>query len=317
MRKLQWLWVWLAMLCLPAAAQYPSKPVRLVVPAAASGPTDLLARIIAPKLAEALGQPVLVDNRGGAGGVVGTDIVAKAAPDGYTLALVFISHATNPAMAGKLPYDTARDFAPVTLVGYQTLLLVVNPSLPVNSVRDLVALARSKPGKLDYAADKASGPHLAGELLKASTGTAIVHIPYKGNGPALADVVAGQVPFMFNTISTSLPYVKAGKLKALAVTSAKRSPLAPDLPTMAESGLPGFEVTPWYGIVAPAGTPPEVIARLHAETVKVLRNPDTRALMEKQGIEVVGSSPQEFAAYIQSETAKWTKVVRAAGIHGD
>jgi tripartite-type tricarboxylate transporter receptor subunit TctC len=158
---------------------------------------------------------------------------------------------------------------------------------------------------------------LAGELLKASTGSAIVHIPYKGNGPALADVVAGQVPFMFNTISTSLPYVKAGKLKALAVTSAKRSPLAPDLPTMAESGLPGFEVTPWYGIVAPAGTPPEVIARLHAETVKVLRNPDTRALMEKQGIEVVGSSPQEFAAYIQSETAKWTKVVRAAGIHGD
>jgi tripartite-type tricarboxylate transporter receptor subunit TctC len=317
MRKLQWLWFLLAMLGLPAAAQYPFKPVRPVVPAAAGGPTDLIARAIAPKLSEGLGQPVLVDNRGGAGGVVGTDIVAKAAPDGHTLALVFISHATNPAMAGKLPYDSARDFAPVTLVGYQTLLLVTHPSLPVNSVRDLITLAKSKPGKLDYAADKASGPHLAGELFKASTGTAIVHIAYKGNGPALADTLSGQIPFMFNTISTSLPHVKAGKLKALAVTSAQRSPLAPDVPTMAESGLPGFEVTPWYGILAPAGTPPEVVARLNAEALKVLRNPETRALLERQGIELVGSSPQEFGAYLQAETAKWTKVIKSAGIHGD
>jgi tripartite-type tricarboxylate transporter receptor subunit TctC len=317
MRKMLWLAVFLSLAWLPAAAQYPAKAVRLVVPAAAGGPTDLLARSIAPKLAEGLGQPLLIENRGGAGGVIGTELVARAAPDGYTIGLVFISHATNPAMVAKLPYDTLKDFAPITLVGYQTLLLVTHPSLPVGSVNELVAMAKSRPGKLDYAADKASGPHLAGELFKYATGTRIVHVPYKGNGPALTDTLAGQVPFMFNTISTSLPYVKTGKLKALAVTSAQRSPLAPELPTMAESGLPGFEVTPWYGLVAPSGTPADVVRKLHAETVKALRSPELKELFAAQGVEIVGGSPDEFRSYIQAEMIKWDKVIKAAGIRGD
>lgn len=306
------------LLCGTAIAQgYPSKPVRLIVPAAPSGPTDVAARSIAPKLAEILGQPVLVDNRAGAGGIIGTDIVAKAPPDGHTIAMVFISFVTNPTLVAKLPYETLRDFAPVTLVGYQTAVLVVHPSLPVNSVKELIALAKARPGKLSYAGDTGSGAHLAGELFKYMTDTSIVHIPYKGNAPALIDTLAGHIPFMFNAIITSLPHVKAGKLKALGVTSSKRSSLAPELPTMSESGLPGFEVSPWYGVVAPVRTPKEVIARLNSEIVKVLHTRDLKERLSGQGVELVGGTSEEFDIYIRSELAKWEKVLKAAGIRAN
>jgi len=302
-------------LCGLAVAQsYPSKPVRLIVPAAPGGPTDVVARSIAPKLAESLGQPVVVDNRGGVGGIIGTDIVAKAPSDGHTVAMVFISFVTNPALVAKLPYDTLRDFAPVTLIGYQTAVLVVHPSLPVNSVKELIALAKVRPGKLSYAGDTASAAYLAGELFKYMTGTSIVHVPYKGNAPALIDTLAGHIPFMFNAIITCLPYVKAGKLKALAITSAQRSSLAAELPTMIESGLPGFEVSPWYGIVAPVRTPNEVIGRLHSDIVKVLRTPDVKERFSSQGVELIGSTPEQFDAYIRKEITKWDKVLTAAGI---
>jgi tripartite-type tricarboxylate transporter receptor subunit TctC len=260
---------------------------------------------------------VLIDNRGGAGGIIGTDVVAKAPPDGYTIAMVFISHATNPTLVAKLPYDTLRDFAPVTLVGYQTAVLVLHPSLPVNSVKQLIALAKASPGKLSYAGDTGSASHLAGELFKYMTGTSIVHVPYKGNAPALIDTLAGHIPFMFNAIITCLPYVKAGKLKALAVTSVQRSSLAQELPTMSESGLLGFEVTPWYGVVAPARTPKEAIGRLNSEIVKVLRTPDLKERLSSQGAEVVGSTPEEFDAYIRNEISKWDKVLKAAGIRAN
>ena len=304
--------------CGPSLAQgYPSKPVRIIVPAAAGGPTDVVVRSIAPKFAESLGQSVLVDNRGGSGGVIGTDLIAKAPPDGHTIAMVFISYATNPTLFAKLPYDTLRDFAPVTLVGYQTAVLVLHPSLPANSVKELIALAKARPGKLNYAGDTGSAAHLAGELFKYMTGTSIVHVPYKGNAPALIDTLAGHIPFMFNAIITCLPYVKAGKLKALAVTSAQRSSLAPELPTMIESGLPGFEVTPWYGIIAPARTPKAVIGRLHGDIVKVLRTPDVKDRLSSQGVEVVGSTPEQFDAYIRKEISKWEKVLKAAGIRAN
>lgn len=302
-------------LCGPAVAQsYPSKPVRLIVPAAPGGPTDVVARSIAPKLAESLGQPVVVDNRGGVGGIIGTDIVAKAPPDGHTIAMVFISFVTNPTLVAKLPYDTLKDFSPVTLISYQTAVLVVHPSLPVNSVNELIALAKARPGKLSYAGDTASAAYLAGELFKYMTGTSIVHVPYKGNAPALIDTLAGHVPFMFNAINTCLPYVKAGRLKALAVTSVQRSLLAPELPTMIESGLPGFEVSPWYGVVAPVRTPKEVIGRLHSDIVKVLRTPDVRERFSSQGVELIGSTPEQFDGYIREEISKWDKVLTAAGI---
>lgn len=302
-------------LCGPAVAQsYPSKPVRLIVPAAPGGPTDVVTRSIAPKLTESLGQPVVVDNRGGAGGIIGTDLVAKAKPDGHTIAMVFISYVTNPTLVAKLPYDTLRDFAPVTLVGYQTAVLVVHPSLPVSSVKELIALAKARPGKISYAGDTASAAYLAGELFKYMTGTSIVHVPYKGNAPAMIDTLAGHVPFMFNAIITCLPYVKAGKLKALAVTSVQRSSLAPELPTMIESGLPGFEVSPWYGVVAPARTPKEVIGRLHSDIVKVLRTPDVKERFSSQGVELIGSTPEQFDVYIHKEITKWDKVLTAAGL---
>jgi tripartite-type tricarboxylate transporter receptor subunit TctC len=305
----------ISLLCSAALAQsYPLKPVRLIVPAAAGGPTDLVARTIAPKLAESLGQPIVIDNRGGAGGVIGTDVVAKASPAGYTVAMVFQSHSINPTLVAKLPYDTLRDFTPVALVGYNTAVLVLHPSLPVNSVKELIAFVKARPGKLNYAGDTGSGAHIGGELFKYMTGTSMVHVPYKGNGPALADTLAGHIPLMFNSIMTCLPYVKAGKLKALAVTSLQRSSLAPALPTMSESGLPGFEVVAWYGIVAPARTPEEVIGRLNSEIVKVLRTADLSERLTSQGVELVASTPGQFDAHIRSEMSKWDKVLKAAGI---
>jgi tripartite-type tricarboxylate transporter receptor subunit TctC len=302
-------------LCGAASAQlYPSKPVRLVVGAAAGGPTDVVSRTFTPRLSESLGQPVLVDNRGGAGGIIGTDFVAKAAPDGYTVAMVFGSHATNPALVAKMPYDTLKDFSAVTMVGYNTAVLVLHPSVPASSVQELIALAKAQPGKLSYAGDTGSASHVSGELFKSVTGTRIVHIPYKGNGPALTDTLAGHVPLMFTSIITCLPHVKAGKLKALAVTSLQRSPLAPGLPTLSESGLRDFEVNAWFGVVAPARTPSEVIGRLNAAIVKVLQAPDMKERFASQGLEVVSTTPEEFDAYIRAEIGKWARVLGAAGI---
>jgi tripartite-type tricarboxylate transporter receptor subunit TctC len=298
------------------AQSYPSKPVRLIVGAAAGGPTDLVSRTLTPKLSESLGQPVLVDNRGGAGGIIGSEVVAKAPPDGYTVAMIFGSHATNPALVAKLPYDTLKDFAPVAMVGYNTAVLVLHPSVPARSVKELIALAKAEPGKLSYAGDTGSASHVAGELFKYMTGTTIVHIAYKGNGPALADTLAGHVPLMFASTIICLPYIKATRLKGLAVTSLQRSPLLPELPTLSESGLRDFEVNAWYGVVAPSRTPNEVINRLNVAIVKVLQAPELKERFASQGLEVVGSTPEEFDAHIRLELGKWNKVLKAAGIRG-
>jgi tripartite-type tricarboxylate transporter receptor subunit TctC len=303
----------IVLLSMGAQAQ-PAKVARIIVPAAAGGPTDVMARVIAPALAQALGQPVVVEDRGGAGGIVGTEALARSAPDGATLGLVFISHATNPALHAKLPYDTLTDFASIALVGYQPLLLVVHPSLAVASVKELVALARTRPGALNYGADTASAPHLAAELFKHVTATQLVHVPYKGNGPALNDTISGQLQVMFNTINTSLPHVKAGRLKALATTASRRSPLAPDVPTMAESGFAGVEVSAWYGLVAPAAVPKETLGRLNGALNSALSLSEVRERFAAQGVELAGGSPAELDAFIRAELAKWRTIIRAAGI---
>jgi tripartite-type tricarboxylate transporter receptor subunit TctC len=303
-------------LAAPASAQvaYPQKPIRLVAPFAPGGGTDILARLFGQKMGEVLGQQVIVDNRGGAGGTVGTDIAAKAPPDGYTLILVSASHAINPGLYQKLPYDSVNDFAPITQIATSPGILVVNPSLPVKSVKDLIALARAKPGQINYAsAGSGTPPHLAGELFKVMAKIDMVHVPYKGNAPAFIDVIGGQVPLIFPTMPSAMPFIKSGKLRPIAVTSAKRSPAAPDIPTIAESGLPGYEATSWYGILAPARTPREIVAKLHEVLVSVIGSPDMKDKLAAQGLDPVGNTPQQFAAVIKSEIAKWTKVVKASG----
>src|SRR5215213_5048448 len=303
-------------LAAPAGAQapYPQKPIRMVVPFPPGGGTDILARLFGQKMSETLGQQVIVDNRGGAGGTVGTDIAAKAPPDGYTLILVSASHAINPGLYGKLPYDSINDFAPITQLATSPGILVVNPSLPVKSVKDLIALARAKPGQINYAsAGSGTPPHLAGELFKVMAKIDMVHVPYKGNAPAFTDVIGGQVSLIFPTMPSAMPFIKSGKLRPIAVTSAKRSPVAPDIPTIAESGLAGYEATSWYGILAPARTPPQIVARLHEVLVSVIGAPDMKDKLAAQGLDPVGNTPQQFAAVIKSEIAKWTKVVKASG----
>ena len=306
----------LALAAFAAQAQnYPVKPVKLMLGVPPGGPTDAVARAIAPDLSEALGQGVVIDNRSGASGVIATDLVAKALPDGYTLAFIYITHATNPSLIARLPYDTLRDFAAVSMVGQQSMLLLAHPSFAPSSVAELIAAAKARPGQLDYgASDAGSAPHLAGELFKLMSATNITPIHYKGTAPALTDVLGGQIPFMFISNITGLPQVQSGKLKALAVTGAQRSALAPNVPTVSESGLPGYEVYGWYGVVAPARTPKPVVARLHAEIAKIARNPKMKSRLGGQGLELVGNSPGEFDAHIRSEIAKWEKVLRAAGI---
>ena len=298
-----------------AQDDYPARPVRLMIGVPPGGPTDTVARAIAPALSEALGQPVVVENRSGASAVIATELVAKSAPDGYMLAFVFITHATNPTLVAKLPYDTLKDFAAVALVGTQQMLLLANPSFPPNSVQELVSLAKASPGKLDYgASDPGSAPHLAGELFKLMSATQITAIPYKGTAPALTDLLAGQIPFMFVSNITGLPHVQSGRLKALAVTGARRLSLTPNVPTLSESGLAGYEITSWYGIVAPARTPRAVISRLNGEIGKIARNPQVKARLLAQGLELSGSTPEEFEAHIRGEIAKWEKVLSAAGM---
>jgi len=309
---------------LPAAAQvnaqnYPDRPIRLVVPFPPGGGSDITGRIIAQKLGEALGQTIIVDNRGGAGGNIGTDIVAKAVPDGYTICMALSGpFSINGSLMGKLPFDPVKDFALITLAGATPNLLVANPSLPAQTVKELIALARASPGKINFASSGLGTPaQLAGELFNTMARVKLVQVPYKVAAPALTDLLAGQVQLMFSTMPPALPQVKAGKLKAIAVTSARRSLTTPELPTIAESGLPGFEAITWYGMAAPAGTPPVIVRKLNTEVVKLLHLPDVRERLLATGTEASGTTPEEFAAYIKSEIVKWAKVVRESGARAE
>lgn len=297
---------------------YPTKPVRLVVPFAPGGGTDIIARLTAQQLTDNLGQPVVVDNRGGAGSTVGTEIVAKAPPDGYTVLLGNISLAFNAELYKKLPYDAIRDLAPVTLVAVQPNIIVIHPSLPAKSMKEFIALARTSPGKYSFAsAGTGAGTHLAGELLKMLTRIDLLHVPYKGTGPALTDLIGGQVHMMVSTFASALPHVKSGRLRALAVTSAKRSAATPDVPTLSEAGVPGFEYSTWYGLLMPAGTRREVVEKVNQATHKALARDDVKQRFEAQGVEPLSSTSAEFAAYIKSETQKWGKVVKTIGARAD
>jgi tripartite-type tricarboxylate transporter receptor subunit TctC len=297
-----------------ALAQYPTRPIRLIVPAAPGGGTDITARSFVPALQDNLGQPVVIENRGGAGGVIGSDVVAKAAPDGYTLLLCYVSHATNPTLAEKLPYDTLRDFAPITLVSHEPTVLVTHPSVPANSLAEFTAWAKAQQGKLSYATDPASAGFLAAELYKQQAGVRVEYIPYKGSGPASADVLAGHVPYMWSVISIITPHVKAGKMKGLAIAAERRAPGLPDVPTTAEGGMPDFHVSGWYGLLAPAKTPKAVIDRVHAAAAKALKDEAVLARLATSGSQPIGAGPEAFDAHIRREIARWDKVLKAAGI---
>lgn len=294
---------------------YPSKPVRIVVPFPAGGTTDILAREVAQRLTQTLGQSFVVDNRPGAGGNIGAELVAKSPADGYTFLMGTVgTHAINASLYAKMPYDHVRDFAPVILVAGVPNVLEVNPAVPVSSVQELIAYAKANPGKLNFASSgSGTSIHLAGELFKVMTGVSMSHVPYKGSAPALADLAGGQVQLMFDNLPSSLQLIKAGKLRPLAVTSAQRSAALPDLPTVAEAGLPGFEATSWFGLLAPAGTPPEVIAKVNAEVAKWLASPEAKDKLASQGAIPAGGSSDDFARHIAAETAKWQKVVKASG----
>jgi tripartite-type tricarboxylate transporter receptor subunit TctC len=298
-----------------AADAYPAKPLRFVVAFPPGGGTDIIARSIAQKLAERIAQQVVVDNRPGAGGNIGTDMVAKSAPDGYTLLMGSAGPlAINASLFGKMPFDPIKDLAPVTLAASTPNVLVVHPALRAATLKELIALAKARPGEINFASSGHGTPaHLAGELFNLMAGVKMVHVPYKGAAPALADLLGGQVQIMFSTMPPALPHVRDGKLRALAVTSAKRSPAAPELPTVDETALPGFEANTWHGVVVPAGTPGAIVARLNREIVAILHLPDVVERFSSQGAEALGSTPEEFAAYIKSETLKWAKVVRDSG----
>jgi tripartite-type tricarboxylate transporter receptor subunit TctC len=300
-----------------AAQDYPNRPIRYIVPQAPGGSSDTLARMITQRVADGLGQPLIVDNRPGATGIIGAEVVAKANPDGHTLLQAATSHATNPAMQAKLPYDSVRDFAPISLLSQQPNIWIVNPSLPVKNMKELIAYVKGKPGQLNFGSSGTGGSqHLAGELLKSMAGIDMLHIPYKGSPPALLDLLAGRIPIMSSTMPPVLPHLRSGKVRALAVTSAKRSPALPELPTVAESAVPGYEAIAWQGLLAPAGTPRAVVSRIQSEFARVLKQPEITARLAEQGYETVASTPEWFAAYIKTEIAKWSKVIKAAGIKG-
>ena len=300
------------------AQSYPSRTIRLVVPYVPGGGVDFVGRLIAQKLTEAFGQTVFVDNRPGGGTNIGSELVARAAPDGYTLLVGGVPNTANMALYQKLPYDTLKDFAPVILIDTAPNLLAVHPSVPAKSVRELIGLAKVKRGALTYAsAGIGSSNHLAGELFRVMAGIDIVHIPYKGGGAAITDLLAGQVSMYFGTTPSTLPFVQNGKLRALGVTTAKRTAAAPEVPTIAEAGLPGYEQSAWHGLLAPAGTPEPVIAKLHAEMSKAVRSRDLIDKFAAQGIDVIGGSPAEFAAFIRGDIAKYAKLVKTAGIKID
>jgi tripartite-type tricarboxylate transporter receptor subunit TctC len=304
--------------CTAIAAGYPERPVRFIVPYPPGGATDIVARGLAQKVGAVIGQQVIIDNRGGAGQVLGTELGAKAAPDGYTLLLISITHSINPSLLGKLPYDSLRDFTPITLAALSPQIMVAYPGLPVKNVPELIALAKAKPGQLNYASSgNGAGGHLAMELFKFMTGTQMTHIPYKGAAPALIDVVAGQAQVMETSPLAALPQVKTGRLRALGMASAKRSPAAPEIPTVAEQGVPGYEASLWYGVVGPAGLPKNIVTLWHTEAVRALEAPDFRERMLSQSVEPMGTTPEQLRDFIVSETAKWGKVVRAANIKAE
>ena len=297
------------------AQPWPSKPIKWVVPFAPGGTTDILARTIGEKLSVALGQPIIVENKPGAGGGVGAEQVAKSPPDGYTIMGGTIStHAINASLYKNLPYDPVRDFAPITLIVRVPNMLVVNPDVPAKDVRELIALLKTNPGKYSFASSgNGTSQHLSGELFKVMTGVEMQHVPYRGSPPALADVVGGQVTMTFDNITTAWPLVKGGKLRALAVTTAKRSPIAPDVPTLAESGLAGYEIGSWQGVFAPAGVPAEIVKRFNAEIVRIINAPDVRQKLVDMGAEPAPNTSEEFAAMVKAEVAKWADVVRKSG----
>ena len=304
----------------PSPAQgYPAKAVRLIVPFPPGGGTDFVARTIQPRLAEALGQQILIDNRPGATGIVGTELGAKAPPDGYTLTMATgATISANMALFPKLPYDPPKDFVPVTRVASQPNLLAVHPTVPAKTVRELIAIAKSRPGQLNYATSgSGSSHHLSGELLKSMAGINIVHVPYKGTGPAITDAVGGHVEVIFSGIAAIMPQVKSGRLRALGLTQAQRSPILPNVPTIAESGLPGYEITSWHGVLAPTGTPQNVVVRVREAVVKALESAEVRERFSSQGAEPVGSTPQAFAKFLQADIVKIAKLIKGAGIKPD
>ena len=298
-----------------APQSYPTKSIRLIVPFAPGGSNDIMARLVGQKFSESFGQQVVIDNRTGASGIIGTDIAAKAPPDGYTLLIMSLTFAVNPSLFRKLPYDTERDLTPVTLVASAPLMLVVHPSIPAKSAQELIAYAKNNPGKLNFGSGgPGTTPHLAGEMLKMMSGTQMTHVPYKGGGPALSDLMGGQIQLMLENIPSTLPLAKSGKVRALAVTALKRSALVPDLPTLDETGLKGYEIVGWNGLFVPAGTSPAIVSLLHSSTVKALAQPDMKERLATLGAEGIGSSPEAFKAFVRSEIRKWADVVKRAGL---
>ncbi|MBL8524669.1 MAG: tripartite tricarboxylate transporter substrate binding protein [Betaproteobacteria bacterium] len=305
----------------PAFAQdkWPSKPIKYIVPFPPGGTTDILARLISAKLATALGQPVLVENKAGAGGNIGSDFVAKSAPDGYTiLGGTISSHAINASMYKTMPYDPIKDFQPITLIGTNANVLIVDPKSPYKTAQELIAAAKAKPGSISFAsAGAGTSQHLSGELFKAMAGIDMVHVPYKGSAPAIQDVMGGQVPMMFDTTVVAAPHVKSGNVRALAVTSSKRVKGMETIPPLAEAGVPGYQLVSWQGIFAPAGTPKDIVTRLNAELVKIIAMPDVRERLDTLGVDPVANSPEEFSAFQKAELAKWAKVVKDAKIEAN
>ena len=300
------------------AQSFPSKPVRIVVPYGPGGISDRLSRQVGQRLAAAWGQQVIVENRPGGGTNIGTELVARAAPDGYTLLASGIANTVMPAMHAKLPYDPIKDLAWVTNIAKVPVLIVTHPSLPVRNVKELVALARAKPGALNFASSGiATSGHLAGELFKTETGIAMTHIPYKGSAGALVDTLSGEVPIYFGAMSSPMPHVKAGRLRAIALTTLKRSPAAPDIPTVHEQGIAGFETSTWYGVSAPAGTPSQIVHKLQADIAQAIQHPDVRGRLASEGAEFVGDTPEAFAAFVKSELEKWSRVVRTVGLKAE
>jgi tripartite-type tricarboxylate transporter receptor subunit TctC len=302
-----------------AQAAYPSKPITIIVPFSAGGTTDILARVVGLHVGQTRGQPVIVDNRAGAGGNIGTQAVARASADGYTLLMGTVgTHAINQSLYKKLPFDPIKDFAPLSRVAMVPNLLVANPAQPYKNVKELIAYAKANPGKVNFASSgSGTSIHLSGELFKQMTGIDMQHVPYKGSAPAVADLIGGQTAIMFDNMPSVMPHVKAGKLRALAVTTARRSPALPDVPTIAESGVPGYDTSSWFGLLAPAGTPADVVARLNAAIAKALADPDVKTKLAEQGAEPHPEKPEQFAAFIASETAKWGKVVKESGASVD
>ena len=301
---------------LPALAEFPDRPIRIIVPYPPGGTSDLLARAVAPRLGERLKQTVVIENRAGAGGVIGSQVVAKSPADGYTLLLGTIAtHGILPVLQKPAPYDAVKDFAPVTLVASTPNVLVANPSAPVRNVAELLALARAKPGSVNFGSTSLGGsPHMSGELLKTMAQVDIVHVPYKGGGPMLIDLMGGQIPVGFDNLPSSMNHIRSGKIRALAVTTAKRWPGAPEIPTMAEAGVPGYEASAWFGLLAPANTPKPIVELLQRHVAAILRQPEVDKLLLEQGAEPVGNTPDEFARVIAAELQKWDKVVAATGV---